>query len=121
GKHGKRQRRKQREAVGGSVNPPPASSASYSSSSFFRVFRVFRGLSYFFPTTFTSMVSSNFAISPERIWAFLPSRVQPARTLTTLPRLAMRMLVGIDLASKVFQAAPLGSASQRKLRPFLTV
>src|SRR5262249_32811026 len=61
------------------------------------------------------------AISADSVCAFLPSRVQPGRTFTTLPPLSIRMLVGIALASKVFQSSPLGSAAHRNLTFFLVV
>src|SRR5438093_8027074 len=71
--------------------------------------------SYFFTVaTLTSSVLSSLEISPERVWAFLPSLVQPAITLTTFPPLSMRMFVGMVLASKVFQVAPWGSAKDKK-------
>src|SRR5438132_3812820 len=63
-------------------------------------------------------VFNNLAISVDSVWAFLPSFVQPGKTLTTLPRLSMRIFVGIAFVSKVFHNAPSGSATQRNLTPF---
>src|SRR5262245_4430678 len=84
-----------------------------------------RETSYFFfsfgSTIWAAGTWSNLAISLERVWAFLPSVVQPGRMRTTRPPLSMRMLVGIALASKVFHKSPLGSDSHMKLIFFLTV